>query len=284
MHPRQSLLEIPCPWATGIAPRAVKPHGLSALLPKPRPDSWWQPGPFHTEGRHEHHKNVCVTECFLRALMAEEYHDPTPSATCQDSEMTDQMAGFPVVNRVYARCESRGSLVQLLTVNRDLELACGPMTQDPFPQFILWDWRSLMEARLHLMAAHWQQLIFFSMALLSRLIKKTENGHRPKEKAPQLFEDSLPELKMHFSVHQHCQGVPMQPRDLSATKPGCRKHKSQFAKPLGQLSHLTFPLTRYGGRLLPNRQSSLNTFSDKYCRESVVFFRKGPYPSWKSIS
>lgn len=86
--------------------------------------------------------------------MAGEYHDPTPSATCQDSEMTDQMAGFPVVNRVYARCESRGSLVQLLTVNRDLALACGPMTQDLFPQFILWDWRSLMEARLHLMAAH----------------------------------------------------------------------------------------------------------------------------------
>lgn len=68
--------------------------------------------------------------------------------------MTDQMTGFPVVNRVYARCESRGSLVQLLILNRDLALVCGLITENLFPQFILCDWRSLMEDRLHLMAAH----------------------------------------------------------------------------------------------------------------------------------
>lgn len=47
--------------------------------------------------------------------------------------MTDQMAGSPVVNRVYARCESGGSLVQLLTVNKDLPLVCGPIKPRSLP-------------------------------------------------------------------------------------------------------------------------------------------------------
>lgn len=92
--------------------------------------------------------------------------------------MTDQMAEFPVVNRVCARYESRGSLVQLLTVNKDMALVCGPINQELFPQFSPCDWRSLMEARLHLMAAHGQQLMFFSTALLSRLIKN--NREQPQ--------------------------------------------------------------------------------------------------------
>lgn len=184
MHPRQSLLETPHLWATRTAPRAVRPHWWSALLPKPRPDSWWQLRTFHTGGKSEHHKNVCVIEYFLWTLVAGEYHDLTSFATCQDSIMTDQMTGFPVVNQVYARCESRGYLVQLLMVKRDLALVCGLIIQELFPQSSLCDWRSLKESRLCLMAAHWQQLVFSSTALLSRLIKNSRTATDLQKRLP----------------------------------------------------------------------------------------------------
>lgn len=67
--------------------------------------------------------------------------------------------------------------------------------------------------------------------------------------------------------------IPKEFPSMSATEPGSRKHKSQFAKPLGHLLHLIFPMTTYRARLLPSRRNSLNTFSDKYCRErNVIFF------------
>lgn len=64
------------------------------------------------------------------------------------------MTGFPVLNHIYASCKSRGSLVKLLAVNRDLALAYELITQDYFLQFILRDQRSLTKEELYLMGAH----------------------------------------------------------------------------------------------------------------------------------
>ena len=81
------------------------------------------------------------------------------------------MTGFPVVNQVYASCEFGGSLVKLLAVNSHLAFVYEPITHHCFPQFTLCDQRSLMEAGLHLMVSHQQQLVLSSVALLSRLTK-----------------------------------------------------------------------------------------------------------------